>query len=387
MGEKQKREESVQHKGVNDQDNGDVGEKIRRDFYCKVSEVFSPESFFVQVQGKEQDLDNLLSEINDFYNDVQLLDQLRLPSYQCQVDSLVATIWEDDGFWYRAKIISIESPSKVQVLFIDFGTKALVFKEKLYFLHELFSISERPALAFHAKLAGIGPVARKWGIACSNRFQSLTGGGLIGTENVFLRGTIVEGNEKQNKVLLNLFTHTNGNEENVADVLVKEGFARFVVNDRAAKSFPKNFEKVPGILQQLNTIVRVPEHLKPSQLKYIDKIREEFQDLEKDHSILLPENFSDFARKQMKLVKKVVGMSMDFLITHPDTKNMMTPGTEDAVKYEDKQNGSLHEDILEGKTLRRPRNMPRKKYTPSGKSHEASSNNLNVFPGNNPGEN
>ena len=187
MDKKQTREESVQHKGVNDQDNGDVGEKIRRDFYCKVSEVFSPESFFVQVQGKEQDLDNLLSEINDFYNDVQLLDQLRLPSYQCQVDSLVATIWEDDGFWYRAKIISIESPSKVQVLFIDFGTKALVFKEKLYFLYELFSISERPALAFHAKLAGIGPVARKWGIACSNRFQSLTGGGLIGAENIFLR--------------------------------------------------------------------------------------------------------------------------------------------------------------------------------------------------------
>ena len=104
-------------------------------------------------------------------------------------------------------------------------------------------VSERPALAFHAKLAGIGPVARKWGIACSNRFQSLTGGGLIGTENTFLRGTIVEGNEKQNKVLLNLFTHTNGNEENVADVLVKEGFARFVVNERAARVFLKILRK------------------------------------------------------------------------------------------------------------------------------------------------
>ena len=73
----------------------------------------------------------------------------------------MATVWEDDGFWYRAKIVSIESPSKVQVLFIDFGTKALVFKQALYSLHELFSISERPALAFHAKLAGIGPVAKK----------------------------------------------------------------------------------------------------------------------------------------------------------------------------------------------------------------------------------
>ena len=61
------REESVQHKGVNDQDNGDVGEKIRRDFYCKVSEVFSPESFFVQVQGKEQDLDNLLTMMSSFW--------------------------------------------------------------------------------------------------------------------------------------------------------------------------------------------------------------------------------------------------------------------------------------------------------------------------------
>ena len=45
---------------------------IRKEFSCKVSEVFSPESFYVQVQSKEEDLDKLLTEINDFYNHVQV---------------------------------------------------------------------------------------------------------------------------------------------------------------------------------------------------------------------------------------------------------------------------------------------------------------------------
>ena len=45
---------------------------IRKDFSCKVSEVFSPESFYVQVQSKEEELDNLLTDINDFYNHVQV---------------------------------------------------------------------------------------------------------------------------------------------------------------------------------------------------------------------------------------------------------------------------------------------------------------------------
>ena len=45
---------------------------IRKDFDCKVSEVFSPESFYVQVRSKEEELNNLLTEINDFYNNVQV---------------------------------------------------------------------------------------------------------------------------------------------------------------------------------------------------------------------------------------------------------------------------------------------------------------------------
>ena len=46
---------------------------IRKDFSCKVSEVFSPESFYVQVQSKEEELNNLLTEINDFYNHIQVI--------------------------------------------------------------------------------------------------------------------------------------------------------------------------------------------------------------------------------------------------------------------------------------------------------------------------
>ena len=318
-----KSENNNNHERVIDEDVSP--KEIKKEFFCNVSEVFSPDNFYVQVQGKEEGLNQLLTEINEYYNSVDDLQQMLLPVSKCHVDSFVAAVWVDDGYWYRAKIISIESPSLVQLLFFDFGTKALVYKEKLYSLHHQFSIDTRPALAYLAKLAGIGPASRKWSTACSNRFQSLVGGGLIGTEDVHLKAIVVDGQDKHNKVLLNLFSYTNGVEENIADVLVNEGFARYIVNEKAPKSLPKNFEKCPGLLQQLNSIVKVPDTITPSQQRYLEKIKTELHDLEQEFKGLRQENVTSFASKQMKLVKKVVGMSMDFLITHPDTKKLMTP--------------------------------------------------------------
>ena len=98
-----KSENNNQHENVGDEDL--CPRKIRKEFFCNVSEVFSPESFYVQVQGKEEDLNQLLTEINEFYNSVDDLQQLLLPVSKCHVDSFVAAIWVDDGYWYRAKII------------------------------------------------------------------------------------------------------------------------------------------------------------------------------------------------------------------------------------------------------------------------------------------
>ena len=84
----------------------------------------------------------------------------------------IAAVWDEDDFWYRAKIIKIASLTTVELQFVDFGNRMACKKTDLYHLVDRFSQENVPAFASLAKLSGIKPVSKNK--AASDLFQRLT---------------------------------------------------------------------------------------------------------------------------------------------------------------------------------------------------------------------
>ena len=117
---------------------------LRSILHLSFTEVFSPAHFYIQLQENEADLDKFLSDLTEFYircEESQVpapLDALRLAPSECRVDQLVAVVWDVDQFWYRARVRAIVSIDKVEIQFIDYGTRAVCSKDQLYRLPEKF---------------------------------------------------------------------------------------------------------------------------------------------------------------------------------------------------------------------------------------------------------
>ena len=160
-------------------------------------EVFSPDPFYIQLQENEADLDEFLRDLSEFYIQCEerqepALDSLRLAPTEVRVDQMVAVVWDVDHYWYRARVKTIVSIDKVEIQFIDYGTRAFCSKSQLYRLPDKFV--HRPPAAICAQLFNL----RKsgfWSEQSLNRFQELVGGGLvIGERNktVTVRGNFIE---------------------------------------------------------------------------------------------------------------------------------------------------------------------------------------------------
>ena len=87
-------------------------------------------------------MDEFLRDLTEFYirceerQEPAALDTLRLAPAECRVDQLVAVVWDVDQFWYRARVRAIVSLDRVEIQFIDYGTRAVCSKSQLYRLPE-----------------------------------------------------------------------------------------------------------------------------------------------------------------------------------------------------------------------------------------------------------
>ena len=49
----------------------------------------------------------------------------------CQLGMWIAAVWDEDDYWYRAKIIKITSLTTVELQFVDFGNRMSCKKSEL----------------------------------------------------------------------------------------------------------------------------------------------------------------------------------------------------------------------------------------------------------------
>ena len=97
------------------------------------AEIFNPGSFFFQLAEDEKGLHKFLDELNAFYDGSEMLENFKVsPGHLLLVRDWVAAVWSEDNFWYRARVRGIVSLSHVELQFVDYGTRTVCSRNKLY---------------------------------------------------------------------------------------------------------------------------------------------------------------------------------------------------------------------------------------------------------------
>lgn len=293
----------------------------------KISEVFSPDNFYIQLQENEKELDKFLRDLTEFYirceerQEPAALDTLRLAPSECRVDQLVAVVWDVDQFWYRARVRAIVSPDRVEIQFIDYGTRAVCSKSQLYRLPEKFV--HKPPAAMCAQLCNLK--SGLWSQKALNRFQDLVGGGTViekkNLTSVIVRGNIIE-HHNNDKTMVELFIVRDGGcQENVADILVKEGLANLEhteKDDKIQEMIPFK-ASIKEMLEDITFFLKTKSSVRAtcSQIEALEKLKSDFKHLENLFKTTKTENISSLIRFQRKV-------ATDILLMASETSDLMT---------------------------------------------------------------
>ena len=280
----------------------------------KVSEVFSPDNFFVQNKDDLEKLEKLLEEMSNFYIKCEQegrLDELRVPPIKCQLCMWVAAVWGEDNHWYRAKILKITSLTVVELQFVDYGNRMLCNKAELFKLVEPFGQEDVPAIATQAKLSGIKPyVGKKYSKAASDRFQKLT------DSNTVLLGQILGSNENGRiEVKLTI----DGGEVDVGDTLIKERWALPRIKADAANVRLKFPSDLPKMLDDLTIIMsKCQIEISGHQSTTIEGLKEEMEELKELFERVDEKSVHAVLKKQINLAQKLLIIGMEISQTQED---------------------------------------------------------------------
>ena len=282
-------------------------------------EVFSPDHFYIHLQENEADLDKFLRDLTEFYirceeKEESGLDSLRVAPTEVRVDQMVAVVWDVDHYWYRARVRTIVSIDKVEIQFIDYGTRAFCSKSHLYRLPDKFI--NRPPAAVCAQLFNIK--SGVWSEKSLNRFQELVvGGTVIGERNktVIVRGNFIEQVDNEKKMVKLFIEREEGKQENVADILVKEGFATHE-NTRKVEKIQETVPFRPSIQEMLEDItlflkIKRPVKATCKQEEALEKLAKDFEHLESLYEQRNIENVDSVLRFQMKVATDILLMAAE----------------------------------------------------------------------------
>ena len=278
--------------------------------------MFSPENFFIQKQDELETLDKFLTDLSRYYIRCELerrLDELRVSPMNCQLGMWVAAVWEEDNFWYRAKIIKITSLTTVEIQFVDFGNRMSCKKSELYELVEQFRQNNFPAFSSQAKLSDIKPAGgKKFSKAASDFFQKLTHDtGLVGQ---------VFGSNENGKLEVKLVL--NDGEIDVGDKLIKERLAVPRIKEEASsveRKFPSDLANMLDDLacKLLNCKRQAETSGGGHVLAAFEGLQEEMNEL-RSRFLNVDVHLNDVMKRQVKLAKKILIIGVEKRETQDD---------------------------------------------------------------------
>jgi len=88
-----------------------------------ISHIESDSIFYCQLEAWQNEIDELQGLLEQYCEGVELLSNQSL-----QPKNYIVAEYSEDGLWYRAKILEVNSDSTATVLFVDYGNKETVSK-------------------------------------------------------------------------------------------------------------------------------------------------------------------------------------------------------------------------------------------------------------------
>ncbi|XP_041663773.1 RING finger protein 17 isoform X2 [Cheilinus undulatus] len=192
--------------------------KINKEVNAVVSHINSPGDFYIQLVDSMESL-LLSAKLQECYNTTTVTEKDDLKVY-CPVIEQAYVARYEDKLWYRAQVIGHPGGRKVEVRYVDFGSKKILPVSELRKIKdEFFAL---PSMAIHCCLSDVNPVdGENWSEACTYRFISLANQKLV---------TIVATGPtpKTMPLPVKLFESSlNGPLASIAELLVKEELACF----------------------------------------------------------------------------------------------------------------------------------------------------------------
>ena len=265
----------------------------------EVCELFSPAHFYLHRVEDRGKVDRMMGEMRKTYGMSVDRKQLLLNAAEVELGMMVAARWGEGG-WHRVKVVGFR-PGKVEVVYVDFGSRGDVRRDRLCRLLPHFL--ETPPLAIAAGLAvKPRPPATCWADTdASFRLHAL----VKPDAEVSFSAIVLE---KSGRILLDLQTLSSG--ESLSELLVKERLAVFEGTrcplELAGETAPRILTKsvVNGVVEKVKKAPVLPVVLLSQLEKLVEKTALMAADKKKEEVMFGQEKLvSDTLALSLQLVK------------------------------------------------------------------------------------
>ena len=232
----------------------------------EVCELFSPTHFYVHRVEDRGKVDRMMGEMRKAYGMSVDRRQLWLNPAEVKLGMMVAARWGEEG-WHRVKVVGF-LPSKVEVVYVDFGSRGDVPRDQLFRL--LPNFLKTPPLAIAASLV-VKP--RSPATSWADTDATLRLHALVKPDAQVPFSAIVL--EMSGRVVLDLQAPSSG--ESVSEVLVKDRLAIYegtrCPEELAAEAAPRILTSsvVDGILEKVKEASVLPVLLLPQMEMLVDQ--------------------------------------------------------------------------------------------------------------------
>ena len=233
----------------------------------EVCELFSPAHFYLHRVQDRGRVDRMMGEMRKAYGMSVDRKQLWLNPADVELGMMVAARWGEEG-WHRVKVVEFYT-NKVEVVYVDFGSRGDVGRDRLCKLHPRFL--ETPPLAIAAGLAvKPRPPATSW----ANTEATVRLHGIVKPDaQVPFRAIVLE---RGGRKVLDLQTPSSGGS--LSELLVNEKLAVFegtsiYPQECTGENTPRILtgSVVDSIVKTVNQVPVLPMLIFPQLEKLIDR--------------------------------------------------------------------------------------------------------------------